>query len=124
MNFKPEFGHRVRVYWNTRLSCFSVQKYSLDLHRWHLWYHCDQVSLKNCQFKVWEESRKRCLREGRKNVHAFVIGTLIPTIPCNQDKWQLVRYNPYECGSFTKNGIPIHGAYWTYLERGSIYLVA
>lgn len=120
---QPEIGEKVRVYWNLRLHCFSVQTYRPDLGGWRLYYWCDNLALKQCQLKVSQAGRERCLREKRKNVHAYVQG-IVTEIPSFKEDWTLIKYNPYECGSFTRHGIPIHGAYHLYLERGSIYLVS
>jgi|AntDeeMinimDraft_6_1070357.scaffolds.fasta_scaffold04091_1 hypothetical protein len=38
--------------------------------------YADTVCLKNVEFVVWESSRKRVIREERKNVHAFARGML------------------------------------------------
>jgi hypothetical protein len=68
------------------------------------------VVLKDVTFKVSEAGRQRVLREKRKNVHAFAVGTVIelgadfngsvadllktPTVP--------VSYNPYKAAHFVR----------------------
>lgn len=49
--------------------------------------------IKNGKFKVSEKGRKRVLKEGRKNVHAGVVG-LVTRKPRNIKEWQRVSYNP------------------------------
>lgn len=39
--------------------------------------HAKELELYDCEFRVREAGRRKVIREGRKNVHAFVVGTLI-----------------------------------------------
>lgn len=90
------FGTRVRVYRNLRNKLLSVQAFTRGTG-WRVVGHVDQIALANVAFRVSEAGRRRVLAERRKNVHAFVVGTVAattgaPAIP--------VRYSPYEAGSF------------------------
>lgn len=38
--------------------------------------HTDRMMLTDCRFKVSEAGRKRVLATGRKNVHAYIVGTV------------------------------------------------
>jgi len=63
--------------------------------------HCWEVYLKDCVFRVSEAGRKRVLKEGRKNVHAYVKGFISPPVEGYPDSdWLQFRYNPYLCGAF------------------------
>ena len=63
------------------------------------------MPLFDAQFKVSEKGRQRVLREQKKNVHAYVVGTWV-----SQDEpnfWlteyfpiKLATYNPYKYSSF------------------------
>ena len=83
----------VKVYWNLHRNCYSVQQNGLVV------CHADKVELKNVTFKVNEKGRQRVIKEGRKNVHAFVIGYLDEKFA---DRFHDIKigYNPYEYDSF------------------------
>lgn len=83
----------VKVYWNLHRECFSVQQDGLVV------CHADQVELRDVTFKVNQAGRQRVLKEGRKNVHAFIVGHLDEKFA---DRcWDVkVVYNPYKYDSF------------------------
>ena len=83
----------VKVYWNLHRNCYSVQQNGLVV------CHADKVELKDVTFKVNEKGRQRVLKEGRKNVHAFVIGYLDEKFADRYHDIEIV-YNPYEFDSF------------------------
>lgn len=88
-------GRRVRVYRNLHKDCWSV------LFKGLVVAHAKTVQLKNVQFIVNRGGQERFLREGRKNVHAFVSGELVAldkfplTIPSTE-----VTYNPRKAPAF------------------------
>lgn len=88
---------RVRVYFNLHKKCFSVQ----DASTRRVIAHKNEVFLENVTFKVYEKGRQRVLREGKKNVHAFVIGNLVDGLPDLCYSRIRVIYNPYFCEKFT-----------------------
>ena len=57
------------------------------------------MPLLDAQFKVSEKGRQRVLREKKKNVHAYVVGTweseFEPNFPI-----KVATYNPYKYSSF------------------------
>lgn len=69
---------QVRLYWNSHKKLFSIQApYPSDRGvSWIVVGHTANVQLINCTFQVSEAGRLRALREGVKNVHAFVRGRL------------------------------------------------
>jgi len=87
----------IRVYWNFRLRKYSVQ------HKWpqgwRLAYHSESLRLINAQFIVSQAGRERVIREGRKNVHAFIVGERddLADFP---PPWVSVTYNPYKYTQF------------------------
>jgi hypothetical protein len=85
----------VRVYWNLHRKMYSIQaRYGYD---WYVVAHAEELMLKNVTFKVSEAGRQRVLRTGVKNVHAYVVGGLIPFV--NPDKGRRVSYDPkvFDC---------------------------
>lgn len=97
---------QVKVYFNLHQRLFSV------MHKNRVIGHAENLELKNCRFVVSQAGRQRVLREGRKNVHAYVIGD----VECKNrteclDNYVPVRYNPYRTSTFVMpSGEPVHGA--------------
>ena len=87
---------KVKVYFNLHKKMFSVVALEGD-SRGRVIAHETEVKLTNATFKVSEAGRQRVIREQRKNVHAYVVGTLTDTVK-NCD--QAVTYNPYKYSSF------------------------
>lgn len=85
---------KVRVYYNLHKKCLSVQHRTPE--GWRVLEHTSDIKLKDVTFKVSKAGRARVLREGRKNVHAFVEGTLVDTCSTSVR----VTYNPYLYDSF------------------------
>jgi len=82
----------VRVYWNFHRKCYSVQQNRLVIG------HTDCIFLVNVRFHVSEAGRQRVLKERKKNVHAYAIGTI--KIPENVFWDVKIQYNPYRHKSF------------------------
>ena len=64
----------VQVYRNLNDHCLSVMQNSLVVG------HAMSVILKDVEFIVHEEVRRKAVQEGRKNVHAFADGKLIAAV--------------------------------------------
>jgi hypothetical protein len=68
---------RYRIYWNSHKRLYSVQTRQPVAGKrqgdWRLWKHADAVVLDNVTFDVSEAGQRRCRREGRKNVHAYLV---------------------------------------------------
>lgn len=60
--------------------------------------------LEEARFTVNEAGRQRVIRQRRKNVHAFITGKLIASVP---DLTRRVRYTPYIEANFTSNNQPV-----------------
>jgi hypothetical protein len=67
--------------------------------------HAAAVRLHACEFRVRPGGLARCRREGRKNVHAFVVGQLLegPQAP-EGEGWAHVTYDPFADDAFTDRG--------------------
>lgn len=91
---------KARVYYNLNKSVWSVQHY-IPGKGWRVREHLDSLILENVEFKVSESGRQRVLWYGRKNVHAYAVGTLVErngsgysgNLPC-------AAYNPYKTPYF------------------------
>ena len=105
-------GEKVMVYYNLHKHTFSIQKSGI------VFFHADYVKLKDVEFRVRKGGREKVNVEKRKNVHAFVIGTLVDFCqhPCDElpkgSDGLVVTYNPYKHDSFViKDGeIPVYNA--------------
>lgn len=64
------------------------------------------VVLTDCEFKVSEAGRQRCLREGVRNVHAWVVGVEETRVrgwyTCSDTPsgWRKALYDPFKGGTF------------------------
>ena len=86
---------KVKVYYNLHKHTFSIQ--TKTPKGWRVTGYADKLNLRDVEFRVSEAGRQRVLKEGRKNVHAFVIGTLVDEeLETSVD----VSYNPYKQGYF------------------------
>lgn len=76
---KPELASlansKVRVYWNSHRKMYSVQ--AQNINQWVVVGHTEQVELLNARFSVSKAGHARMMKEGVKNVHAYIVGTLI-----------------------------------------------
>jgi len=99
---KDYIGSNVKVYYNLHKKTFSVQKDGRII------MYADYVKLKDVTFKVREGGKERVRKEKKKNVHAFVIGTLLDYCewPCEnmptETNDHVITYNPYEYDSFVR----------------------
>ncbi len=96
-----------RIYFNLNKKMLSVQT-KVD-GKWKVTSHCHTAYVRNAQFKVSESGRQRVLNQKKKNVHAFIIGTLVSGIQSNK-YFLSVRYNPYEMDQFQCQGANIFRA--------------
>ena len=89
---------RVEVYWNLHKRLFSVRALEGE-NKGRVIDHAYSVKLEQASFVVQPAGRERGLREGKKNVHAFVRGRLAPYIEGPRRSFP-VTYNPYKYDSF------------------------
>jgi hypothetical protein len=93
-------GKKVMVYYNLHKHTFSVTYDSKVI------LHADYVKLGDVEFRVRPGGKDRVRKEKSKNVHAFVIGTLLKycEYPCddipNPSSDMIVTYNPYKFDTF------------------------
>ena len=111
---------RVEVYYNLHKNVFSVR------HKGKVIAWGNRVTIENPEYVVREKGRQKVLEEGRKNVHAFVRGTLsdINNFKFGKIQQRLsepreVTYNPYKYDSFLDGSTyqPIKKSKWARLIK-------
>jgi hypothetical protein len=111
-NAKKYIGERVQVYYNLHKHTFSLRDKSKVI------LHADFVKLGDVEFRVREGGKLKVRSDLQKNVHAFVIGTLLDycQYPCdnipNSESKKVITYNPYKYDTFVykKTEEPIYFA--------------
>jgi hypothetical protein len=109
---KEHIGDKVMVYYNLHKHTFSIAHKGLVIS------HADYVKLKDVEFRVRQGGREKVIKEKRKNVHSFVIGTLMDycKYPCedlpSEPNTNIVTYNPYKYNSYVMKDTeePIYNA--------------
>lgn len=104
-------GKRVKVYFNLHKKTWSIKDKKTGI----VIGYANWLPMKDCKFKVSEKGRQRVLKEKRKNVHAYVEGTIsFETLHKSEVQHGSFTYNPYKYDSFVRfiNGVvtPINGA--------------
>jgi hypothetical protein len=95
----PEVGTRVFVYYNLHKKVWSVR--AMEGHnKGRVVLHTTTLALDDCVMRVSEASRQRVLRERSKNVHAGIIGTLLPFATGRAPGDVHVTYYPYLYATF------------------------
>lgn len=92
-----KFGDRVKVYRNLHLGRDVGVKFYSVVKNGLVVTHVSSIMLKDVKFVVQPAGREKVRRTGRKNVHAFVVGTVTPS-GMGTDKLGVlpikVTYNP------------------------------
>ena len=93
-------GDKVEIYRNLHNNTFSVRRDGIVVR--HI-DNADTLLLTNAKFAVQPAGRAKVLSEKKKNVHAYIRGTV------DKDGWKEdspktyeVYYNPYKSSSFQK----------------------
>tara|TARA_R100001086_G_scaffold36765_1_gene16502 strand:- start:88 stop:489 length:402 start_codon:yes stop_codon:yes gene_type:complete len=122
-------GKKVEVYRNLHKNCFSVRhkgKVIGYLYDIGFGIPAPKLYLTNATFAVQPAGRNRVLLEGRKNVHAFVRGTVSYLGGLQKKKIirrckRKVTYNPYTMETFRyKNGKQILEAQHVIITKGEV----
>ena len=88
-------GIKVEVYWNLHKNVWSIR------HKGIVIGHVKDLSLESVSFHVGQSGNAKVRREGRKNVHAYVKGTLVAwDRGLFSDGIDEVTYNPYKYRRF------------------------
>tara|TARA_R100001126_G_scaffold96951_1_gene69853 strand:+ start:544 stop:912 length:369 start_codon:yes stop_codon:yes gene_type:complete len=107
---------RVEVYYNLHKNVFSIR------HKGKVIAWGNRVTIEDPEYIVREKGRQKVLEEGRKNVHAFVRGTLSDIDIFNQECLLMPRevtYNPYKYNSFVDGSTykPVKKSKWARLIK-------
>jgi hypothetical protein len=110
-NIPTPVGTPVRVYRNLHPTkpTWSIQarvrQPGTNRHHWKVVGWSNDLLLARCTTRVYEAGRRRVLATKTKNVHSYILGTLIST-----ETWALplavpeggyrVKYSPYKYGYF------------------------
>lgn len=103
MNYKTyknrsiDFTKQVKIYKNLHNGLFSVMQNGLVVA------HVESFVMNNVSFKVNESGRQRVLKEKKKNVHAFIVGTLqnVNNVLIESlNNISAISYNPYKSSNF------------------------
>ena len=90
----------VRVFKNLTYGCYGI------LQDGKLKASARQVQLTDVEFRVRESGRQRALKEQRRNVHAFAVGTLVDWVHPTETRQltgvegRVISYNPVGSGLF------------------------
>jgi hypothetical protein len=114
MDNMGDTGLKVFVYWNLHRKLWSVRALQ-GPDKGRVVSHAYYVRLRDATGRVGKAGRERVLREGKKNVHAGMVGTLDYAGTGIADgrclSWystDRVTYNPYRYDSFMH--VPKHGS--------------
>ncbi|MBU8908174.1 hypothetical protein [Desertibacillus haloalkaliphilus] len=108
---EPKVGMRVQVYRNLNVPgvAYSIKSQKSPQH---VLGHARSVHLKDVTFVVNQKGREKTISEGRKRVHAFLVGTLVSWEEDYSAFDQKVYYDPYQTEYFTlvSSGEPLETA--------------
>jgi hypothetical protein len=107
------------IYRNLHTGGFSVRYRGRVIDRLNIF------TAQNVTFKVNESGRQRVVKEGRKNVHAFVVADRYKGLINKEyelDKLGKIKYNPYAANFFMCNGHPIAHAKEVVFKDGRCFL--
>ena len=90
---------KAAVYWNLHKDCFSIQSREKGSYG-KVVAHAESVAVDLPEFVVRQAGRERVLKEGKKNVHAFVVGEVDYDSFYNLGHGTKITYNPYKFNSF------------------------
>lgn len=105
------------AYWNLHRGCVSLVEGSRGKVR-----HADAVAMRDVEFRVRQAGRRRVLEEGRKNVHAFVVGDVLSEVP-DTTEWRRAYYNPYNTDRWVdaETREPINSADLAVVRKKTVY---
>ena len=90
--YQLDLTRPVRVYRNLTRDCYSIQQDGI------VKAHADSVALEDVAWTVSQPGRRRVIRDGKKNVHAFAVGYFTPATTALSAAQ--VWYNPFKVDSF------------------------
>jgi len=112
----------VDVYWNLHKKCWSVRNRKTG----RIAKHAKSLMVEGVAFIVQPAGRARVLQEKKKNVHAFVRGTIYRYGDADSySVSKIVKYNPYLMSQFSKSdGSNVYDASLVFLrDDGRCYIM-
>ena len=114
---------KTEIYRNLHKKCFSIRQNGRVVNHLH---DDESLLVKDVKFAVQPAGHAKVLREKKKNVHAFVRGDRVVSIP----SWARVSfdnevtYNPYKGDTFyyKYSGFPILGADEVLIRGGKVFV--
>jgi len=123
---KDLIGKKVEVYRNLHKNCFSIRQNGKVVD---YLYSGQELHLTDVEFRVQPAGRERVRREKKKNVHAYVKGTVAPLGGLQRKKlfimcFQTVSYEPYTMESFETfpDETPIFEAPHVIFKKGELFV--
>ena len=119
-----DYNRPVRVFKNWKLGCYNIMQSG------RLLTSAKQVRLSGVEFLVRESGRRRMLEQGRRNVHAYAVGTLVDYVHPEETRdlgkipGRGILYNPYRFSSFVdgETETPVKKAdFAQFDESGAVY---
>lgn len=106
-NLDPYIGQPVRIYWNLHKRVYSIQVKVGG--KWKVVRHSDCFVLDNATWQVNAKTRERVRQTKRKEVHAYIVGTLRSHYANNAAEVlnaDYLTYNPHKDEGFVWIGGP------------------
>ena len=96
-----ETGKKVAVYYNLNRGGWSIAEYKSPRCYGKVLGYAQSVTLTDCRCVVRESSRLTVIKDKRRQVHAWIVGTLVATDEAKPAQLEsAVSYNPFKCGHF------------------------
>lgn len=117
---------KVFVYYNLHKKLWSIKAME-GPNKGRVIKHSQHVVLENPTPKVSEAGRQRVLAEGRKNVHAGIVGNLFSTgleMTLNPNNIE-ITYNPYKYKTFVlkhSTSVEFSNAEYCYMSNRKVYI--
>lgn len=111
-----------RIYRNLHRKCFSIQS-RIKGKGWRVTDYAENMSASNVTFRVYEAGRLRCIRQQRKNVHAFAIVEVYHKTEQPGELGEKATYNPMVGSDFTVCNEIVTGADAAEFRHGQIFVV-
>ena len=87
---------KYRIYWNLHKKIWSLQNCKTG----RVCNHVEAFTLYDAKFVVRKAGQAKVRQEGKKNVHAFAVGTVYPADMYALFNAKKVTYNPYKNDTF------------------------
>lgn len=95
-----DYQRPVRVFVNPARNCYTI------MQGFRVLASARQVRLRDATFTVRESGRQKMLRDGKRTVHAWIVGTLVDYTHNDEGReldvldGRRVGYNPHRAGHF------------------------